>query len=612
MVVAMLAAVVVAAGNPAPGSFELVATYRGRGGQFASAVAPGPTPGSERLYATYLYWGDTFEVVSLDPATGDARVLPSPVKGEYGARSVAVGADGNLYLGTLPGAHLVKLDTRTQTLVDLGRPSPTEQYVWDLAFGPDGKLYGGTQPSAKLVRYDPATGKLEDLGRMDDEGEYAHYVAASRDGFVYAGIGTKRMGVVAYEIATGKRRQLLPEALRTTGQAAVYQGADGGVYASAGARTFRLEGGAAKPLDGAAPARLAKNRTRDGRPVTLDRGVVTVGAVAGGKPAPRPFAYAGREVPILTLGLGPDGRIYGSTILPARLLRVDEGRGTFDELGELGGGQVYRFLAHGGRALMAAYGCEAPLLSFDPGAPAQPAGPARNPALVHYAGEDLGWRPLALVAGADGAAWVGAQAGYGKLAGALCRWDVATGAVEEHLGVVPDQGITALAAWRSLVVGGTTTIGGGGSKPTQSAARVFLWDPAKKAVTFSVAPVAGAAAVENLVVAPGGLVYGVAGHKLFVVDLEKRAVVLVRELPFPGGTVYGSLSLGPDGRLWGLAGHPRAGVFAIDPATNEVELVGRPPQPITGGGVIRGDGLWFVSGASVYRFTLPPARRGAR
>ena len=124
--------------------FQLLATYRGIGGNFALTVGPGPTAGSERLYASYLYMGNTFEVVAIDPATGEVRLFPNPIKGEYGARCMVTGPDGNVYLGTLPGAHLVKLDTKTGKLIDIGRPSATEEYIWDVAFGSDGKLYGST------------------------------------------------------------------------------------------------------------------------------------------------------------------------------------------------------------------------------------------------------------------------------------------------------------------------------------------------------------------------------------------------------------------------------------------------------------------------------------
>ena len=168
--------------------FERLATYRGLGALVASAVGPGPSAGSQRLYLSYLYVDQTIDVVAVDPETGATRVFGNPAPTESGARSMAVGPDGNIYLGTLPGAHLLKLDPKAQTLVDLGKPSGTEQYVWDVNFGSDGKLYGATYPQSKLVRYDPSSGALEDLGRMDPVEQYAHYVAGSDDGFIYVGM----------------------------------------------------------------------------------------------------------------------------------------------------------------------------------------------------------------------------------------------------------------------------------------------------------------------------------------------------------------------------------------------------------------------------------------
>src|SRR5205807_10616038 len=129
-------------------------------------------------------------------------------------------------VGTLSSAHILRLDPGTGEFTDMGRPSPTEQDSWRLAQGSGHKLYGGTYPSAKIVRFDPATGKGEDLGRMDPTEEYARTLAASDDGFVYTGIGTSKAHLVAYEIATGQHRDLLPPQNQTTGTAAVHRGDD--------------------------------------------------------------------------------------------------------------------------------------------------------------------------------------------------------------------------------------------------------------------------------------------------------------------------------------------------------------------------------------------------
>jgi hypothetical protein len=567
-------------------------------------VAPGPTPGSERLYASYLYVEDTFEVVSVDPSTGEFEVLPNPIQGEYGARSMVAGPDGNVYLGSLPKAHLLELDTKTQRLVDLGRPSATEEFIWDLAFGSDGRLYGGTYPNARLVRYDPRTRALEDLGRMDPAEQYARYVAASDDGFVYVGIGTSRMNVAAFRIASGERREILPEDLRRIGQAEVYRGADGLVYAIAGEQRFRLEGWTAKPVKvGEAAPRIPANRTRGGRLVSLGPGVLRAVDRAG-RVATSAYRYPGRELPIFRIALGPDGHLYASTVLPARLLRLDEREQRFVELGELGGGEVYSFLSHTGRLLMAAYACGAPLLDFDPSRPFRKASGASNPSPVRYDGDDEGWRPMAMVAG-PGKVYVGAIPGYGKLGGSIIAWDVGSGAIEPHPAPIAGHSVTALAAWKDKLVGGTGVRGGLGAATRRGSARLFVWDPVTKERVFDLEPVPGAAAIESLITAPNGLVYGIAGTWMFVVDIETRAVKVKKSLPFPGGTVYGALALGPDERIFGLGKHPLAGIFAIDPATNEIALVARPPKPITGGFALRAGFVYFVSGGQLFRYAPP-------
>ena len=120
------------------GNFELLGTYRGLGAQVASTVGHGPTNSSQRFYISYLYLDNTIEVVAVDPDTGDFQVFPNPAPGESGARCMVAGPDGNIYLGTVPRAHFLKLDTKAGQLTDLGRPSVTEQYIWDVAFGNDG------------------------------------------------------------------------------------------------------------------------------------------------------------------------------------------------------------------------------------------------------------------------------------------------------------------------------------------------------------------------------------------------------------------------------------------------------------------------------------------
>src|SRR5579872_296929 len=128
--------------GPSRKAFEKVGTGYGLGGVLNSIVGPGPTPGSERLYLSYIYADNTVDLVSIDPADGAHHVFESPARSEWGAWALAVGPDGNIYVGTLPGAHLFRLNPRSGEYVDLGRPAPTEQYIWQLTVGSDHRLYG--------------------------------------------------------------------------------------------------------------------------------------------------------------------------------------------------------------------------------------------------------------------------------------------------------------------------------------------------------------------------------------------------------------------------------------------------------------------------------------
>ena len=445
------------------GGFRLVGTFIGRGGLFASAVGPGPTQGSERFYLSYLYEDSTLEVIGVDPDTGDVHVFQNPAKGEFAARCMVTGPDGNLYLGTYPHGHFLELVTQTEELVDLGAPCvPEEQFIWSVTFGSDGKLYGGTYPHAKLVRFDPNSGLLEDLGRMDPVEEYAHYLAASDDGYIYVGIGTSKANIAAYRIATGEHREILRQEFQVSGQAGVYRGNDGKVYGSVGANHFRLEGwNATRVTEAEASRPFYQNRLQDGRRVVFHGRALQIIDPATKQSVDRPFSYAGRELKLFRICLGPDGSIYGSTELPAYLVRIKAPGSVFDELGSLGSGEIYSLLFHGDRMLMAGYGTAAPLMAYDPAKPFDLENGDGNPQLLHFRGFNEGWRPKAIIEGPDGKVFVGSDAGYGRLGGMLIAWDQKAGTVTGYQNPVRDQSLVGLAVAGKYIVGGTSVIGGG-------------------------------------------------------------------------------------------------------------------------------------------------------
>jgi hypothetical protein len=114
------------------GSLRLHARVKGLGMCLKQVIGPGPEPGSERLYASHINLGGTLDIVAVDPLTGKTESFSSPLASESGAWAMALGRDGLLYVGTLPNAHILRLNWRERRLDDLGRALEKEQYIWEL------------------------------------------------------------------------------------------------------------------------------------------------------------------------------------------------------------------------------------------------------------------------------------------------------------------------------------------------------------------------------------------------------------------------------------------------------------------------------------------------
>ena len=596
------------------GKFELLTNYRDIGGVVATTVAPGPQPGSVRFYVSYLYDENTLDVISIDPETGAAQVFHNPAPGEFGARNIAIGPDGNVYLGTLAHAHFLKVDREQGKLIDLGRPSDTEEYIWDVVFGSDKKLYGATYPGCKLVRYDPATGHLEDLGRLDPNEQYGRWIAGDSDGFIYVGIGTSKANIAAYEIKTGKHREILPPDAQTVGIAKVYRGQDANIYAVVGKRLFRLNQWTATELpQGQTVPAVAHNILRDGRTVALSDGskMIVVTDPRTNTKVEHKVSYDGNDMRMFRVGFGPDGGLYGSAMLPIHFVRIDPNRHQVNRLAELGGGEVYSFLNHQNRLLIGTYSGLSPLMSYDPGLPLHPAADSDNPRLIDFQGSDSAWRPQAMINGPDGKVYIGAVAGYGQLEGPLVEWDTQSDSVRLNSGIVHDQSIVSLTAWRNFIIGGTTVNGGGGSHPTQKEAKLFVWNATDRKLEFEVAPVSGAKNITDLIAASNDKIFGVADDTMFVFDAKSRQISKTQKLAFFAamsnsialgkGAIYNCIGIGKDGNLWGLT---EDGIFTIDLKTDTAAFVARSPEKITGGFDIRDGAIYFLSGSEVYRYTM--------
>lgn len=194
------------------------------------------------------------------------------------------------------------------------------------------------------------------------------------------------------------------------------------------------------------------------------------------------------------------------------------------------------------------------------------------------------------------------MAPYGPGLGPLCVWDPPAGQVDQYPHLIAGHSTVSLALLPDgRLVGGTSVGGGGGSRPMQTDARVFLWDPATRSLVRAPAPVPGCGDIDALAVGPDGLVYGFAADTFFVLDGELERV-LGASAHSLGGVVYNALAAGPGRRLYGVSSR---GVFNVNTDTRQTRMVAEYPDGISGGFAIRGSRVYFISGSRIVSYELP-------
>lgn len=583
--------------------FTLHGHITGIGLSVATIIGPGPEKGTERLYASHTYLKNTLDIVAMDVLTGKSDVFSSPLASESGAWAIVLGPDDHVYIGTLPTAHIMRLDWKTKKLVDMGRPSRTEEYIWQLVLGSDKKIYGCTYPNAKLIRFNPDTGISEDLGRMSMTENYARFLSADDRGFIYVGIGMANRDLVTYEIATGQHKSILPQDMKGQGAVNVVRGTDGLVYAGVGNKWLRMNGFNATPVLGNFSPITPPLTLTDGRRVTYEGQSVYV-KNKDEKAVQSTTLYRGKPISIFRIGLGPDGRLYGSTAVPGHFFWASPDSDEWAEIATPGSGEIYSFLSWRDKLISAAYSFPSPIMIYKPDQSWKP-GPKseNNPLQIHYKGENPSWRPVAMIAGPQEKVYIGAVSGYGLLGGPLCVFDPVTGRLDQYTHVVQDHSVISLAVTKEgMIVGGTTIAGGGGSHPTQAEAKIFLWDPVKHEKLFETVPAIGNSSIEALCVGKDGLVYGFANKRImFVFDPRTRKIVSAKPSGI-GNVIYNAIGRGADGKLYGLH---TGGIFTIDEKEHEIKQIVAYPQGIDGGFAIRGKRIYFTSGPRIVSYMLP-------
>ncbi len=611
------------------GKFESVGIPVRKGGLMGCIVGP-DGKGGEALYFNFNQISGRLFLVQVNPDTGEARQFNAP-QGP-GAWALINGPDDRIYLGTWDGGLVLRFDPKQpeKGIVVVGKPSPTEEYLWQYDLGKDGKLYACTYPQAKLVSFDPKTDAMEDLGRMHPTEMYSRSLAIGPSGKVYVAVGYEKGDLVAFDPATGKHRSILTEELRAPNGAtgvSVWRGADGNAYAQIGSKQARLDDEQAVVVENA-PAK-ASMKLRDGREVVeFGRGTFSLKDPQSGKVTARTFKYAGAGDYIFVVGVGPSNCVYGSTAMPLEVFRYDPSANISEALGSMPGGEVYSMiedrrklyrrvtvqvgsrrtvysmLEHSHKLYLCYYGGSVMNL-YDPAKPFWKFGSEADCNPVSFGGVGDGHlRPRAMIRGPADLLYIGSEPPYGQLGGALGVWDPRQNkTIENYRNIVTNQSIVSLA-WEpksGLIFGGSATVGGGGTRPSEKEAKFFAFDPKQKRKVFETALVSGAAKYPATF-ATRGKVFTSVGDKLF--EFDPLAMKVVRTIALPGAQAEISLGQHRNGKLVGLTSK---GVYVLDPDKGELVHTGEAPVKVNCGFALVDDAVYFGSKAELWRYSLPTA-----
>ena len=144
--------------------------------------------------------------------------------------------------------------------------------------------------------------------------------------------------------------------------------------------------------------------------------------------------------------------------------------------------------------------------------------------------------------------------------------------------------------------------GGTGTHATEKEAKLILWDPQEEEKVSETVPVPGARSIVSLATTQEGVLYGITdAGKVFIFDPEKREMKKVLDLGFQDPRDL-SLQLGPNGMLYGLA---KDAIFIIDPKTDQISLLAKPPTSIDSGMAILGHKIYYGSGARLVGIRNP-------
>jgi len=415
-------------------------------------------------------------VLIVDVETGACRQFPAPVAdAHYPTAAFWSERRGCLFVGATPG-HLFRFDPKLGRVEDLGLIHPDRaSFPCGIDEAPDGMLYIGSYGACDLTRYDPERGEFTRFGRMDEVDQY-FYPLCGRDGTVAGVVKMVRPHVVALDPASGAHRAVGPVADTDAGRGrvALIKGQDGLLYITSHEGDFRVRGLEVERVEAAPPPMSAPTLpdgstfrfdNEGGRAFTNRRLLVTS---PDGQTRALELDWQGDGTEIYLVRTGPDGKVYGSSILPLHFFSYDPATRELVNHGacSTSGGELYSMGTLGGRLYMCAYPA-AKLSVYDPSRPYRFGTDAdANPRELGRM-DNVAYRPRDMLCGPAGKVWVASIPDYGMWGGTLSWFDPATQTFGSHRHIIRDCSPMTLAAVaeEGLIAVGFTVDGGSGTTP---------------------------------------------------------------------------------------------------------------------------------------------------
>jgi len=554
-----------------------------------------------------------------------------------------VGPDGKLYMMVRDdrGERLMTVwvyDPASNTLKALGAPSkslPTPGGVTPMTLADDGIIYGaGTGRDRRIAAYslDPKTGTFRDFGLLGPP--------HTRGGSVQTR-SVRKFGDYLYVTSGKVPWYLIALNLKTREQKVVLEGPAGNCQIFFRGNVLRLRpdpkdprkerlydvvGDKVVPLKDPKESRwkaksgpkpppvpeLAKNLL-----VPRPDGTSVLGYRMPGEKTWRRVEF---KVPVYPQKLWrltalPDGRLLGRAGSHLWSYIYDTKTDTLQPLGTMFALEQFApAVVHpNGKIYLTGY-AGSPFFEFDPNRPWTPESaepgtkpipldaPESNPRLLVSFHELMMTKVITATAlGSDGRVYVGGKVMREGNGGGFGWWDPKTSKAahlprERFFGQEINQ-ITAVYGGDKIVLTSSVTVDNRTGK-TPDTAKVYVFDVKRGRITHELEPIPRAKRYTKLVeVAPGRLVgaatplgwreyYGSRDGKdfdLFLLDLQKRKVVLRRKAPAPvwafqrGYRDGEHFVRGPDGFVWTYMGKERArpALVRIAPETLEITVVGR-------------------------------------